>query len=473
MHFADSVIFQGRANPHRPAIIWEDRVATYGMLADATLWVATRLHQAGIHPGETVAIVFGNPIREVIATLALMRLGAVSASIRGDQLAHLERLGATTILTETSGAAPAAARRLLVGDDWFTPVAVQLPVADPAFNDAGRVCRIAMTSGTTGLPKLAAATLGETQARIVTNIACHWCDGAARSLLLVGLSVLWGFNEVLRGLTSASTLCFAASAEEALRVVDLYKVDSIFGAPQQIRALLDALDDLPGTCASVRFIGLAGALVTPAFADDVHRRICRTIAVSYGSTEAGKTAAAPFERLRDVPGAVGYVLPDRVVEIVDAADRPLPAGTSGRVRIMAVAGGRPYAPGDLYPDRTKSWFYPGDVGRLLPDGMLVITGRSDELLNAGGNKIAPDRIDQLVAGRRDIADAAAFGRVGASGLQEVWLAIVPKGPVVDRELIDWCEARLPEIPISRIVRMMAIPRNAMGKVERYKLGVAV
>ncbi len=469
MIFAETAIFQGRTTPHRPAMIWADRVVTYGMVADGIDRVSRRLHAAGIRAGDTVAILVDNPIRDVIATLALLRMGVVSASIRVDQLPDLGRLGAAAVVTSSWTAGLGAARRVVMDDDWFGPTDLQTPPDAREFDDAGRVCRIAMTSGTTGTPKIVAATVGETHARIRTNITCHWGDGSSRNLLLVGTSILWGFNEVLRSLQSGATMCFASSGEEALRVIDMFKVDSIFAAPQQIRALMTAMDETPGTCESVRFIGVAGSLITHVFADEVQRRICRMIAVSYGSTEAGKTAAAPFERLRAIPGAVGYVLPGRRVEIVDDNHQPLPAEAEGRVRILAVAGGRPYQPGELYPDRREDWFYPGDLGRLRPDGLLIITGRSDEVINAGGNKIAPDRIDQMVAQRRDIADAAAFGVMGPSGLPEVWLAVVARQPVDPRALITWCEERLPEVPIDRVIEVAAIPRNGMGKVERAKL----
>lgn len=469
MIFAETAMFQGRTTPHRPAMIWADRVVTYGMVADGVDWISRRLHAAGIRAGDTVAILVDNPIRDVIATLALLQMGVVSASIRVDQLADLGRLGATAVVTSSTTVGLGPARRVVMGDDWFGPTDLARPPDKREFDDAGRVCRIAMTSGTTGTPKIVAATVGETHARIRTNITCHWCDGSSRNLLLVGTSILWGFNEVLRSLQSGATMCFASSGEEALRVIDMFKVDSIFAAPQQIRALMTAMDDTPGTCESVKFIGMAGSLITPVFADEVQRRICRTIAISYGSTEAGKTAAAPFERLRATAGAVGYVLPGRRVEIVDDNDQPVPAEAEGRVRILAVAGGRPYRPGELYPDRREDWFYPGDLGRLRTDGLLIITGRSDEVINAGGNKIAPDRIDQMVAQRRDVVDAAAFGAMGASGVPEVWLAIVPRLPVDPEALIAWCEERLPEVPINRVIEIAAIPRNGMGKVERGKL----
>ena len=468
MIFAEAAMFQGRATPHRPALVWADRVVTYGMLGEGIDWLSRRFHAEGVRAGDTVVIMLDSPVRDVIATLALLQLGAVTASIRPDQINELPRLGASALVT-TADVPPGGPRRIRPGDDWFAPTDLPPPPSSPEHDHPGRLCRIATTSGTTGHPKLVAATVGETLARIRTNILCHWEQGSGRSLLLVGTSMLWGFNEVMRHILSGMTICFATSGEEALRVIDLFKVDSIFAAPQQVRAILTAMDDTPATCESVRFIGFAGSLVTPVFVDEIQRRICRTVAISYGSSEAGKTAAAPFEHLRSTPGAVGYVLPGRRVEVVDDGDRPLPPDREGRIRIMAVPGGRPFEPGSIHPDRSEDWFYPGDIGRLTAEGLLIIIGRNDEVINAGGNKIAPDRIDQWLATRHDLADAAAFGVTGASGLPEVWIAVVPRGHLDAADLIAWCEARLPDIPVARIVEVPAIPRTAMGKVERGRL----
>ncbi|MFX6036125.1 hypothetical protein ABTE74_22315, partial [Acinetobacter baumannii] len=81
------------------------------------------------------------------------------------------------------------------------------------------------------------------------------------------------------------------------------------------------------------------------------------------------------------------------------------------------------------------WFYPGDTGYFREDGLLVVVGRTDELINAGGLKVAPERVELIVADRRDIADCAAFGLPGPGGIDQIWLAIVPRGPVRTDELL--------------------------------------
>jgi len=157
------------------------------------------------------------------------------------------------------------------------------------------------------------------------------------------------------------------------------------------------------------------------------------------------------------------------VDIVDDADRPLPAGATGRIRILVAGGGQAFVPDALYPDRTPGWFYPGDTGYFREDGLLVVVGRTDELINAGGLKVAPERVELIVADRRDIADCAAFALPGPGGIDQIWLAIVPRGPVRTDELLAWCAERSEHLAPKRVLVVDAIPRNAMGKPERARL----
>ncbi len=466
MNFVDFVLLNGRLYPNRPAIMMLDRVVTYGMVASAIHWTCARLHQTGLRPGETVVLSFDNPIRHFVVFCALMRLGIVSLTAGPDAAAMA---GASAVLTSAAGPPASAVRSIVVDDDWFRPPVDENYPVDPTAADPGRLAMLALTSGTTGRSKPIAFTVAEFEARLRDHALIHSVPGTSRELILMGFAAQLALTEVSRLLACGRTACLAGSAEEAARMIDLYQVEVLFGSPQQLSVLLAALDEAPASCASVQLVTLSGAAVSAELAASIRQRITRTIAIGYGSTEARKTAMCLLDEADPEPGGVGYVVPSARVEIVNDAGQPLSAGTSGRVRILAPAGGRPHVPGKLYPDRTPDWFYPGDVGHLRADGFLVIEGRLDELINAGGMKIAPERVEELVAGRGDIADAAAFGVAGAGGVDEIWLAIVPREPIRSDELIAYCTRRSEALAPARIVVVDRIPRNAMGKVERVRL----
>ena len=173
-----------------------------------------------------------------------------------------------------------------------------------------------------------------------------------------------------------------------------------------------------------------------------------------------------MEFLERYPGAVGFVSPGVEVQAVDADDRPLPAGAEGVLRIRSPNCVDGYL-GDAQASALAfkgGWFYPGDVGSVSSDGLVCISGRTREMINAGGVKVSPRLIEDIVLENPDIADAAAFVVPGASGLDEIWLAIVQKKPVDAQALHALCVQRLGQKAPKSILLANELPRSANGKV---------
>ena len=79
------------------------------------------------------------------------------------------------------------------------------------------------------------------------------------------------------------------------------------------------------------------------------------------------------------------------VEIVDDEGRLLSVGKEGRIRVKSDTMVWPFS-GSMFETedgKGDGWFYPGDIGRLDDDGLLIVTGRADEVINAGGIKFTP------------------------------------------------------------------------------------
>ena len=72
-----------------------------------------------------------------------------------------------------------------------------------------------------------------------------------------------------------------------------------------------------------------GGMMPKSLADRVRSRMCSNLFASYGATETGPVAVASAQALASIPGAVGFVLPDCAVEIVDDKGHPLPSGETG------------------------------------------------------------------------------------------------------------------------------------------------
>jgi acyl-CoA synthetase (AMP-forming)/AMP-acid ligase II len=147
----------------------------------------------------------------------------------------------------------------------------------------------------------------------------------------------------------------------------------------------------------------------------------------------------------------------------------VPRGEDGSLRILGSGQGASYPPGR--PDDSGSfkdgWFHSGDRGRILPNGLLVLAGRTSDIINAGGLKLAPEIVEDMLKTHPAIADAGALGFRGESGIEEIAIAIVTRSPLDHAQLINWCKRR--NVPIGRVSTVASLPKTTLGKVNRDEL----
>ncbi len=212
----------------------------------------------GIKAGDVVGVQVENPIRHLVIAYALVQCGVIGVSVRGDQLGEMATMGATALITDqNTRALGRAIRRVLIDDNWFAPIEAS---AQPVrFEDEDSIFRLSLTSGTTGQSKAIPHTLRQFHSLISLVAPIHWSCGADRSLVLIGLSSYWAFAEATRCLWAGRTVCFAASAPEALRMISLFSVGALYASPQQLRVVIDSYDEMPIACPSLQFVSVAGS----------------------------------------------------------------------------------------------------------------------------------------------------------------------------------------------------------------------
>ena len=131
---------------------------------------------------------------------------------------------------------------------------------------------------------------------------------------------------------------------------------------------------------------------------------------SYGMTEAShQMTSNPLPPSPRKAGSVGVAAgPD--VAIMDEAGNLLPVGEIGEIVIRGinVTDGYENNPTANQSAFTNGWFRTGDQGRFDTDGYLFITGRIKEIINRGGEKIAPKEVDEILIQHPAIAQAIAF-----------------------------------------------------------------
>lgn len=118
---------------------------------------------------------------------------------------------------------------------------------------------------------------------------------------------------------------------------------------------------------------------------------------------------------------------------------------------------------------TQGWLRTGDLGSLSADGELTIRGRIKELINRGGEKISPERVEGVLASHPDVLEVAVFGVPDKMYGETVAAVIVPRGSAAPTpaELAEFCRERLAafEVPAS-FREASALPHTAKGSLDR-------
>jgi acyl-coenzyme A synthetase/AMP-(fatty) acid ligase len=465
MNWFEQIAFQAKLRPEEPAVIFPGGMATYARLVECVEHASQHLLRAGVTKGEIIALEIRHPLLHLVAILALHRCGVASLTLQTGHLAEQSQLKIDRLLSDRFQPSEQGWKQVMFTNEWLLPPKPGTPLLPLAgFNGIDDVCRIVLSSGTTGTPKAISVTERTLQ---------HRFDRASiltergRYLCMMGFSTLGGYQTLMSALVLGGAICFAGAPEDVLQVMGLYHVTHLIAAPFQIRAVLDSQTKSAMYFPSLRNVLLAGGHISNALIAEVSQKLCPNVGCVYGSTELGIVAFAPAAAMRGIEGATGFVLPGEVVEIVEKNGAALPRGEEGIVRIKSDRIDRYFVPtpddAEIFKD---GYFYPGDLGRLMQDGLLVITGRSNEVINRGGSKAAPELIEEVLRKRPEIADAAVFA---VPNTDQIWAAVVCKGRLQQKEILALCKEKLGGLAPDRLIELDEIPRNDMGKIIREKM----
>jgi acyl-coenzyme A synthetase/AMP-(fatty) acid ligase len=472
MQIVDAIRFWANATPLHPAIIQPEGVRTYRLLADAIEAAADHFAAAGLDPENPVAVSVNDPARMLVASLGLLQAGFSVVLASQPLLEHLPATGASALVSERGGLIWPDHETIVFDHAWTSTGRIRDragSTAAPARRRDGNT--IFFTSGSTGRPKMVVQTEAARVQRMLHSKITLFAE-FERVLIIPALSSTFGFNNALEILYAGKTLCFANLGEPALYLANVYAIDMIFASPQQAFALAEVQEKITRfRLPALKGVRIGGGLISRQGMEKLKLNLCRNIIMAYGVTEAGSIARAPYDMIADIPGAVGFVLPEVRVEIVDVADNALRNGKEGFVRLQtpsfdALRDGRDRATGDP----KAGWFYPGDIGWLTENGVLCIAGRREDVLNRGGLKLAARDFEEFLIACPGVRDAGVCSMIEAADFTEIWVGVV-LDPTIDmgtfRRHIE-SDVQFGG-NIDKLFVVEEIPRGEMGKIKRHEL----
>ncbi|HSH90717.1 MAG TPA: AMP-binding protein [Ramlibacter sp.] len=488
MNILDPIHRQVRAWPDRIAVIDQGRPVSYARLWRKAAIVAAHLRNAGVKPGECVAVSGLSLQSHLVVVMGLARLGAVSTSVQGGPLDEPRRelfarnqvvawVGGTDNAAPGVKAIPVADLAKPLPEDGSAP-----PLA-PEVQD--RMWRIALSSGTTGASKSIPFTHAQAALLQRLSLDAYPTGPGERMLVLADLRIGFALGHCMQQLAAGATVVFPQSLEgpEMIAAIRRDAPTRILSTPAICTVLVNHIRKLPATqpfqASGLLSVMLGGSIVTPAQRAEVERHLCPNLVVVYGSTEMGSTARNDSSTALEHAGTAGRLLPWVEGEAVDESGAPLPAGETGRLRFRSPAMatgylGDPQASEAAFRD---GWYYPGDKGSIDAGGNLRLGGRTDDVINLQGVKVDPARIEAVLDSHPSVRESAVTVVARSSRrplLAMLVIAADESAPPQEAELKTLLREKLGALPEpSRVQVVTSLPRNAAGKLARGKLPALV
>lgn len=474
-----------------PALIGVDgRVLSRGQTASAVQACAAFLGDRGVRPGDRVALSVAPGPEQAVALLAGMAAATVAPLAQSEPQeiveASLSRLRVSRVVIDDHASAAlvdaADALRLPVlrldpFDVPFTRGGLQ---SGPAADD---VALLLQSSGTTARPKVVPLTHANLFAGARAVVETLHLDSTDRVLAAMPMFHIHGVVATLLAplLAGGSVICCRDRAVDEL-VAHLASLRPTWfsASPTLLLAVLDAAERA-GAMPPLHHLRFLRSVTMP-LASTARQRLESAFQVPvvevYGMTEASSQVCStrlPATGIERRPGTVGLPAGPDVTVLGESGDH-CPPGVAGQVAIR----GPSVTPGYEGEERSgwhqdargEPWFLTGDEGFVDDHGHLTLTGRIKEMINRGGMKVTPPRVDEALNRHPAVQEALAFAVPHPTLGEDVAAAVVlHAGATADeQELRDHLIAVLPahEVP-SRIIFVESLPRGSGGKLQRSGL----
>ncbi|MFC3040437.1 AMP-binding protein [Virgibacillus xinjiangensis] len=500
--FGAIVAFRAKEKPDQRFIRFETSDMTYREFHSGGNKVAHAMSSLGLSKGDRCAVMLPNGPEFLKTWLGLTRVGVVevpvNTGLRGDLFAYIlnqAKCKAIVIDQEWAGRLEDIHNELhylehviVVGEDHPTPFTdgmvysfeemleeasdgdVDIPVKPTDLS------LILFTSGTTGPSK--GVMLSHRANFALSHSCCDLMDYGPRDRLFT-MFPLYHVNAryatILAALIAGSDVVmhkrFTASG-----FWDICKREQIttFTYMGSMLTILLKQPELSGDADNpVRQI--QGAPCPSEIYDEFQDRFNIKITEAYGSTEIGLAMVNRAETFRK--GSCGRKLPIYEVEIHDDDGNPCPPNTAGEIVV------RPKEPSVLFsgyygmPEATVKawknlWFHTGDRGRMDEDGYFYFVDRQKDVVRRRGENISSFEVESVINKHPAVHGSAVIGVPSELSEEEVLAVVQAKDDtkLSSRELLDFCQRRLPHFAVPRYVRFVEeFPRTPSQRIEKYKL----
>jgi long-chain acyl-CoA synthetase len=484
----------------KPALIFADQPISYADLDMRIECVANSLALRGILHGDRVALLIPNMPEFVVAYYAVLRCGGIAVPVnalyKAEEIAYILQDSEAKALILYAGfaaqgitgiaKAQLASQSIIIGDaapegatSWESLIDASSPARAPARVSPGDIATICYTAGTTGRSKGAMLT----HRNLIAN--CEQMDRTARggaknsdrSLLALPLFHVYAMNCVMNYcLRAGATIILVPRFDPlpALEQIQKHRCTYFHGAPPMYVAWVNtpALGDydLSSLCAA-----FSAAAPLPVQVMNRFRVLTGVeIVEGYGLTEASPVTHSNWAGVVTKAGTVGPPLPGVEVRLVDDGGRDVAPGAPGEIicrgeNITIGYWRNPEATREALRD---SWLYTGDIATIDEDGYYRIVDRKKDMINAGGFKVWPREVEEVLFTHPAVREAAVVAIPDPySGERPMAYIALKEGQTATEEaLITYCKEHLATFKVPCLIKFRdELPKLSTGKVLRRVL----
>ncbi len=521
-----------RTHGKRDAIIFYGRRFTYAQLGAMADRFAAALMNLGVKPGDRVAICLPNIPQFPIAFFGALKAGAVVVPTNPiytePELQHqladsgaetivvldlvyqrLQKVRARTLvkrvivagvqdylppllaagyrLQQRRAKAPLPSKQELRTDSmvyrfkdligkrderWFQLHALP-PAARP---DALAVLQY--TGGTTGLSKGAMLTHRNLLANALQSWA--WTEEAKKPEVILCAAPFfhsYGLTVAMNaGIWSGSCLVLMPryKARDAIKMIEKYRPTIFPGVPTMYLGIAQEIEQHGGNIRSVR-ICVSGAAPLPKEVQGNFEKLSGgKVVEGYGLSETSPvTHCNPLYGERR-PG-IGLPLPDTEACIQDPeTGEMLPPGQPGEICIRGpqVMQGYWNRPEETAKMLRGGWLHTGDIGVMDEDGYFSVVDRAKDMIIAGGYKVFPREVEEVLYAHPKVAEAVLIGVPDEyrGEAPKAFIVLKPGQQATAEEIIAYCKERLAAYKVPKHIEFRSdLPKTLIGKVLRRAL----
>ena len=486
--------------PHKRALIFEDRSFTYQEINLRTNQLCHFLLERGVQKGDRVSVLLYNCHQYFEIFFALSKIGAILVPLNwrlaGPELEFIIKdSGSRMLLFDPEFEEVIASIRshlnLSNGDyisvgspcpDWtkdYEKGLLENPVQEPPLQVSvgDEDPHILMyTSGTTGIPKGAILSHRKTffnalNADIFYNLTSKDIMIVSRPMFHSGGLLVEAAPVLYKGGTLILKKRFRS--HEILETIQKYRVTLLEMAATVYQFILQECDLDQYDLSSIRCYFTGGERVPKAMLKEYYRK-GMTISQIFGQTEASTiTFLSPDDAVLKI-GSVGLPVFHGEVRIVDKSGKDASPGEVGEIIIngptlMSGYWNRP----DLTAETIRDgWLYTGDLARMDEEGYIYIIDREKDMYISGGENVYPAEIEKVLHAHPKIFDA---GIVGVS--DEKWgevgkaFIVLKAGEAMGNgEVFEFLKGKVAKYKIPKYVEVIEeLPKTASGKIQKFVL----